>query len=236
MPLPLLVARALGLAALAITSAYLVLAALGRELRIGGAAVRLPSLPLAAAQVAVSAADWLLAAVVLYVLLPAASPLSLAGLVGLFVVAQVAALASQLPGGVGVFEAIVLAALTPAVPAPEVLSSLVAYRLVYYLAPFVSRSRSSRERGRRPARAAGARAEGRARLVRAGRSLARGGGEHDRGRGAARLGRDARAAARLDCSSALPLALLEMSHFVGSLVGAALLLLARALQRRLDAA
>ncbi|ABS26926.1 protein of unknown function DUF470 [Anaeromyxobacter sp. Fw109-5] len=237
-PLPPLVARALGLAALAITAAYLVLAALGRELRIGGATVRLPSLGLAAAQVAVSAADWVLAAVVLQVLLPPSSPLPLAGLVGLFVVAQVAALASQLPGGVGVFEAIVLAALTPAVPAPAVLSSLVAYRLVYYLAPFVvafallavNELVVRRERLGRALRVAHASfAPVVPWLAALGSMIA----------GAVLLvsGATPAGAGRLHLlRRTIPLALLEASHLVGSLVGTALLLLARALARRLDGA
>ena len=50
-----------GVLALASTAAYLVLAARGRELTVRGIAFRLPSLPLAAAQVVVSAADWALA-------------------------------------------------------------------------------------------------------------------------------------------------------------------------------
>jgi phosphatidylglycerol lysyltransferase len=237
-PLPPGVARALGVAALGVTAAYLVLAARGREYHFRGAAVRLPSLPLAAAQVSVSAADWVLAAFVLHLLLPASSPLSLTGLVGLFVAAQVAGLASQLPGGVGVFDAIVLAALTPAVPAPQVLSSLVAYRLVYYLAPFVlafallavNELVVRRERLGRVLRGAHASfAPVVPWLAAAGSMIA----------GAVLLvsGATPAAAGRLHLlRRAVPLALLEASHLVGSLVGTALLLLARALARRLDGA
>ncbi len=237
-PLPPGVARGLGVAALAITAAYLALAARGRELRLRGAAVRLPSLPLAAAQVAVSAADWVLAAVVLYLLLPPESPLSLAGLVGLFVAAQVAGLASQLPGGVGVFDAIVLAALTPAVPAPHVLSSLVAYRVVYYLGPFVlafallavNEVVVRRERLGRVLRGAHASfAPVVPWLAAAGSMIA----------GAVLLvsGATPAEAERLHLlRRTVPLALLEGSHLIGSLVGTALLLLGRALARRLDGA
>jgi phosphatidylglycerol lysyltransferase len=237
-PLPPGVARVLGVAALGVTAAYLALAARGREWRLRGVAVRLPALPLATAQVAVSAADWVLAALVLHFLLPASSPLSVAGLVGLFVAAQVAGLASQLPGGVGVFDAIVLAALTPAVPAPLVVSSLVAYRLVYYVAPFllafallaVNELVVRRERLGRVLRGAHASfAPVVPWLAAAGALIA----------GAVLLVSGATPAAegRLHLlRRAVPLPLLEASHLVGSLAGTALLLLARGLARRLDGA
>ncbi len=236
-PLPAPVARVLGVLALAVTAAYLLGAARGRTFRIRGVAVQLPSLPLAAAQVAVSAADWVLAALVLKLLLPESS-LSLPGLVGLFVGAQVAGLASQLPAGVGVFDAIVLAALTPEVPAPLVLSGLVAYRVVYYLAPFVlafvllavnevAARREVLGRALRGAHASFAPVV--PWLAAAGAVLA----------GAVLLisGATPAAADRLHLlRRAVPLGLLEASHLIGSLVGTGLLLLARALARRLDGA
>lgn len=69
----------------------------------------------------------------LYVLLPvgAAAP---AGFVLVFLGAAVLGLASHVPGGLGVFEAGVLAGL-PAVPVATLLAALLVYRLVYNLAP-----------------------------------------------------------------------------------------------------
>jgi phosphatidylglycerol lysyltransferase len=237
-PLPAGAAYALGGISLGATAAYLALAARGREYRLRGVRFRLPSLPLAAGQVVVSAADWALAALVLYLLLPAGAPLSFPALLGLFVAAQVAGLASQLPGGVGVFEAIVLAALAPAVPASTVVSSLLAYRLVYYLLPFatalallaVNELLAHRTRVRRllqavhgsfapvvPWMAACAAMLAGAVLLLSGATP----GAPDRLAALRRL---------------VPLPLLEVSHLAGSLAGTALLVVAHGLARRLSGA
>ncbi|HET8542819.1 MAG TPA: bifunctional lysylphosphatidylglycerol flippase/synthetase MprF [Anaeromyxobacter sp.] len=237
-PLPEPVARSAGVLALAATAAYLVLAARGRELSVRGLSFRLPSLALASAQVVVSAADWALAAFVLYLLLPSGAAISFPAFLGLFIAAQIGGLASQIPGGVGVFDSIVLAALTPSVPAPEALSSLVAFRVVYYLVPFlaafamlvgnelvVRREKVGRVlRGAHasfapvvPWLAAGGAVLAGAVLLFSGATPA----ENDRLHALRR---------------AIPLAVLEASHLVGSLVGIGLLLLARALSRRLDGA
>ena len=237
-PLPRPVAHAVGVAALTATAAYLVLAGRGLEIQVRSHRFRLPSLPLAVAQVAVSAADWALAGFVLYLLLPASSPISFPAFLGIFMTAQVGGLVSQLPGGVGVFESIVLTALTPGTAAPLVLSSLVAYRVVYYLVPFL---------------AAFAMLVGNEIVVRrehVGRLL----------RGAhasfapvvpwlAALGAVVAGAVLLVSGSTpaeaerlhavrrlLPLPILEASHLIGSLVGTVLLFLARGLSRRLDGA
>jgi uncharacterized membrane protein YbhN (UPF0104 family) len=71
----------------------------------------------------------------LYVLLPAGTVApALFALV--FLGAMVFGLASHVPGGLGVFEAAMLAALAPA-PVAGVLGALLAYRAIYNLGPFV---------------------------------------------------------------------------------------------------
>jgi phosphatidylglycerol lysyltransferase len=237
-PLPRALAHALGALALLLVSAYLVFAARGRELAVRGVTFRLPSLPLAAAQVAVSAADWALAGLVLYLLLPAGTALGFPAFLGLFVAAQVAGLASQVPGGVGVFDTIVLAALTPAAPAPAVLSSLVAYRIVYYLCPFLvafvllvaNELVVRREHVGRVLRGAHASFAPVAPWLAALGAVVAGAVLLVSGALPAEAGR-LHALRRW-----VPLAAIEASHLVGSLVGAVLLLVARGLARRLDGA
>jgi phosphatidylglycerol lysyltransferase len=236
--LPRPLAHALGALALLLVAAYLALAALGREYTVRGISLRLPSLPLAAAQVAVSAADWALAGLVLYLLLPAEAALGFPAFLGVFVAGQVAGLASQLPGGVGVFETIVLTALTPAVAAPAALSSLVAYRVVYYLVPFLvafvllvaNELVVRREHVGRVLRGAHASfAPVVPWLAALGAMLA----------GVVLLvsGATPAEADRLHALRRwIPLAAIEASHLVGSLVGTVLLLVARGLTRRLDGA
>jgi len=48
-----------------------------------------------------------------------------------------AGLASQLPGGIGVFETACLLLLKPYFPVPQILGSLAVFRVVYYLLPLV---------------------------------------------------------------------------------------------------
>ncbi|MFL5582239.1 MAG: lysylphosphatidylglycerol synthase domain-containing protein, partial [Gemmatimonadaceae bacterium] len=238
-PLPGWAARMFGVAALAAIGAYLALAAGGgRAVSLKGLSLPLPGLPLAAAQVAVSALDWALAALVLHLLLPAGAPLSFAQLLGLFVAAQLAGLASQVPGGLGVFDSIVLAALSPAIPAPAVLSSLLAYRLIYSLAPFVlafgllvaHEVVTGRAGVRRFMRGAHASFAPVVPWLAAAASLLAGSVLLVSGATPAVADR-VRVLRR-----ALPLPVVELSHLLGSLIGTGLLLLARGLARRLDGA
>lgn len=71
----------------------------------------------------------------LYVLLPATTDMpTLVQFVPIFVGATVLGIVSHAPGGVGVFEAAILAMLPG--HSPEVLASLLSYRVIYNLLPF----------------------------------------------------------------------------------------------------
>jgi uncharacterized membrane protein YbhN (UPF0104 family) len=52
-----------------------------------------------------------------------------------FLLGQIAGLVAQVPGGLGVFEAVMLWGLTPALKTSSVLIGLVGYRFVYFLLP-----------------------------------------------------------------------------------------------------
>ncbi|HIJ62586.1 MAG TPA: UPF0104 family protein [Rhodospirillaceae bacterium] len=126
--------RGLGGAAAAVVVAYVVWGASSPPpLRIFGRSVAVPGLPMALAQIIVAAVDLALAAGALYVLLPTDGRLSYAAFLGLYVMANLLGLLAHVPGGLGVFEAAVLA-MTPA-PAPAVLSALLLFRAVYNLLP-----------------------------------------------------------------------------------------------------
>lgn len=129
--------RPLGAVLLALLAAYLVLSALGTRLTVRGFRMEMPTLGTAIAQVLSSALDWFVAAAVLWVLLPPGST-SYAAFFAIFVVGQSAGHASHVPGGVGVFESVVLLFLSPRVPAPDVLAALLAWRAIYYLLPLLA--------------------------------------------------------------------------------------------------
>jgi uncharacterized membrane protein YbhN (UPF0104 family) len=130
---------AVGVALLAGVALYIGAAAhIGGRIRILRWELPLPPPRIAAAQVALSALDWTLAALVLWTLVPSSAGISLGEMTAVFVAAQIAGLASHVPGGAGVFEAVALTALSPRLGAPGALGLLVLYRLVYYVVPFVT--------------------------------------------------------------------------------------------------
>jgi len=77
------------------------------------------------------------AAAVLYVLLPPGYGLAFLPYSAFFLLAQFGGILSHVPGGLGVFEAIVVLLLKPYVPAASIVGSLLAYRAMYYLLPLV---------------------------------------------------------------------------------------------------
>ena len=97
----------------------------------------MPSLRLSIAQLVIATLDMALVAAVLYALLPGDVGVSFVGFVGLFMTAQVIGVSSQVPGGLGVFEAIMFQVLKPHIPEPQILAALVVYRIIYFLAPLV---------------------------------------------------------------------------------------------------
>jgi phosphatidylglycerol lysyltransferase len=107
-----------------------------RPLTVAGTEIALPSPPLIASQFVLSVLDWSLAAAVLYVLLPISRP-DFTFFLGAFLAAQLIALVSHVPGGIGVFESLMILLLKPWVTADEFLPALAVYRLVYYLFPLL---------------------------------------------------------------------------------------------------
>jgi len=153
-------------------------------------------------------------------------------------VAQLAGLVSNVPGGLLVFEGSLLALLGRSVPTPRLLSALVAYRFVYYLFPLalalvvlaIDASYERRHVLRRWGSAVGAFS-----VLAAPRLLA----FCTFAAGALLLFSGAVPAAgdRLRLLRRLvPLPVVELSHFLNSLIGLGLLLISQALARRVDAA
>ena len=197
-----------------------------------------PSPGLLAAQVLVGCLDWATVGGVLYLLLPSGSGLTYAGFLGVFLLAQIVGVASQIPGGLGVFESVMLLLLAPTIPAAAVLGSLLAFRIVYYVLPLaigavvlgIHELLLRREGVRRVARIFGRWAPSVVPQALAITSFLGGvillvSGATPPAHWRLVLMRDL-----------IPLPVMELSHFVGSVAGAALLLLARGLQRRLDGA
>jgi phosphatidylglycerol lysyltransferase len=97
--------------------------------------IPVPKPKVAFAQIGVSCVDMLFACSVLFVLLPREASISFFAFAGVYLIALAAGAISNVPGGIGVFE-FVLILLLPAVPKDRLLGALVAYRAVYFFAPF----------------------------------------------------------------------------------------------------
>lgn len=95
-----------------------------------------PTLSLAVSQMVVGSVDWTCSGTALYLLLPPNS-LSFPSFLAIYLLSQIIGFASQVPGGLGVLETVVVLLLSPFLPASDVLGAMLAFRLVYYLIPFV---------------------------------------------------------------------------------------------------
>ncbi len=231
--------RIVGIALLVVVGLYMLLmAGRRRPLNLFGWEVQVPSVPISAGQIAISSIDWLLAGWVFYVLLPPDIHIGFRHYLVIFVLAQGAGLVSHIPGGLGVFETVNLLLLGDLTTVSALTASFLMYRLIYYLLPLIVASilLAAHEVLFR-----------RAIVLRWGSSLGRWGAVMAPNllalttfiAGIVLLFSGALPAVpgRLNVlRDLLPLPAIEVSHFLGSLTGAALLILARGLQRRLDAA
>ncbi len=228
--------------------------------RVGPAAEQwtfeVPRPALAFGQVIVALVDWAAAAAVLWVLLPPGSRPPFAAFAGLFVIAQFAGLVSHVPGGLGVFETIIVLGLRRYLPAGQTFAALMAYRAVYYLLPFVSviallaayeaRRRSTRLRAITAAvtRTAGGVGSVTRRTVDLAGAIgpsivptALAAAVFAAGVVLLLSGATPSVRPRVDALHRIfPAQVVEVSHLLGSLAGALLLVLAWALRRRLGAA
>ncbi len=218
--------------------AYLWLAFSRHEsLRYRKIVIPVPSARIATCQILVGCSDLLCAAGVLYVLLPVQAAIGFAPFAGLYLIAIAAGVISNVPGGVGVFESVLLL-IFRAVPPDHLLGALLAYRIIYYFGPFaialallggheiwVHRGPMVRlgRLGRNWLSAVTPQASAIA-VFGAGAVLLFSGATPGMGN-------------RLDWMRRfVPLPILELSHLLGSAVGVGLLVLANGLYRRLDAA
>lgn len=234
----------LGVVLAGLTCFYLALVTLRRKpFQLGAWQIEVPSGRLTLAQICLTTLDWLFFANVLYVLLPPGHNLPFFSFMCVFLLAEAAALISHVPGGIGVLDAVILFLLRPmlepvlhAHAASAITASLVVYRCIYYLIPLILGTALlgvneflERRMGMRRGEAAWGRVAT-ADILTAGTFIS----------GAVLLMSgvipylDFEKLHHLRALLGSPLT--ETSHFLASLVGAALLLTARGLQRRLASA
>lgn len=122
---------------LVIALAYLLFAAFSkrRKITVRSTDIHLPSLPVTLMQFSLSIVNWLLIATVLYVLLRQEIPFQT--VLAVLLLSAIAGVIARIPGGLGVIETVFLLCLGGMMPRAELLATLLVYRAIYYLAPFL---------------------------------------------------------------------------------------------------
>jgi uncharacterized membrane protein YbhN (UPF0104 family) len=134
--LPLYSVRPVGIFFIALVAIYFsMIFFFKKPLSIRGRQLRLPSKKLFPAQILVSTLDWAFATFTLYFLLPPNIKISLPGFISIFMTAQFAGLVSHVPGGLGIFEVVMLLLLPPVLTHSQIIGSLVSFRIIYYFIP-----------------------------------------------------------------------------------------------------
>ena len=236
--LPISTARPLGFILISLFVIYILLCLLRRRpVRLHKWEFSLPSPRLAAYQTIVATTDMLLAASVLYVLLPPSIETAYWHFVAIYLLATVAALISHVPGGLGVLELVLIVLIDPQEP-QTLMGSLLAFRVIYFLLPLalglvglgVTELISNRDSAGKTAVLLGRWTTiiG-PRLLTISVFLA---GVILLFSGATPSLEGRLAALR----RVLPLPIIELSHLAGSVIGVLLLILSRGLQRRIETA
>jgi phosphatidylglycerol lysyltransferase len=238
MGLPQATSIALGTGALGLALAYAALGWWVQRLEVFGFVLKVPGPTTTFAQIGLSLADLALAGAVFFMCVPGPAAAGYLHVLAVFVVALTAGIVSHVPGGLGVFETIILVGLSHEVPGDQTLAALLVFRVIYFLLPLVVAC----------ALFAGLEAiQARRRITRVSRNLAgwlapaapmvlAGCGFVG---GAVLLFSNAtpESGVRLQLvSTVLRLPVIEISHLLGSVIGMLLLLLSAHLQRRSHAA
>lgn len=127
--------RYLGIVALILVGIYLYFGWRRKRLKIKGRVVIFPKPTTSLAQIVVFSLDWALAAAILYYLIPTYPSKSYLQFFGIYLVGMTASIMSNIPGGIGVFETIIIFLLPKSIVTPNILGSLLAYRAIRFLLP-----------------------------------------------------------------------------------------------------
>ncbi len=235
--LPLATSRPLGILMLSMAVIFFLICAVRKKpLHFMSVNFQPPPVGIATAQTLIAAVDFLLASATLYVLLPSDLQLGFLPFTAIFLLAIFVAMMSHVPGGLGVLELVLVTMLPKS--SHSLVASLLAFRVIYYLLPFlvavlaiaISSVREHRHRviaigtvSSHWARAIAPKFMTAAVFVAGLILLISGSLPAEQGR-------------MLTVRRFVPLPIVEVSHFIGSVAGGLLIVLAHGLYRRIDAA
>jgi uncharacterized membrane protein YbhN (UPF0104 family) len=127
----------LGFALLALAAAYVALCLFSKResWTVRGHEFPVPRPRMAALQLAMSCANWMIIASIIYTLLQ--GQVSYPAVLSVLLVAAVAGVITHVPAGLGVLEAVFVALLSHRVPEAQLLAALLGYRAIYYIGPLL---------------------------------------------------------------------------------------------------
>ncbi len=130
--------RVLGIILSAIAFSYLALCfAIRKPIHIFNKDFEFPTPHIAIAQCIVAGIDLIAAAACMYVLLPSSIDISFSQFLPSYLMAQVAVVITHIPGGVGVFELVILE-LTHTPDTQTVFAAVLLFRLIYFIIPLLA--------------------------------------------------------------------------------------------------
>lgn len=132
---PATVRLAAGAAVTGTAAIILWLSVSGRSYAFRSHRLRMPPPGDLAGQLAVTLIDIFAASFALWVLLPAGKP-EFATFVAVYAAATMIGVLSHIPGGLGVFETVVIGTLPATVPVGDAAAALLLFRVIYYILPF----------------------------------------------------------------------------------------------------
>lgn len=136
LPVPNL--KVIGWVFLGLTLLYLILSRLVRAtIAFRGKIFALPTLPVALGQIAVASLDLTASSLILYMLLPPLPELSYPLFLAIYLIGFMGGIVSQVPGGLGVIETILVLMLNPYMESIQILSAVLVFRLFYFIIPLM---------------------------------------------------------------------------------------------------
>jgi phosphatidylglycerol lysyltransferase len=133
-PIPL---NIVGILLLIFLATYFSLSFWKRDLKIKRYRIRIPEPKMAFLQLVLASADYLLSGSIIYFLLPSNPQITLLHVLVFFALAQLIGLISTVPGGLGVFETLMLFMLEPYFDPIDIIRPLLLFRAIYYFFPFL---------------------------------------------------------------------------------------------------
>ncbi len=135
--LPFRSVHALGIIFIAATVIYLLFSLIRKKIKIKKAEFSMPDIRLSAMQIFVSSTDLLLSCLTLFFLLPDYTQVPFFQFFSVYLVGIIIGMLSTVPGGIGVFESIMVVFLSGSIQASSLFGAMLIYRVIYYIGPLV---------------------------------------------------------------------------------------------------